>query len=86
MNNRTAENRAEEAFKKALETSESYSSGPDVQNWLLESEKLNNAALEGGNVVMDPLPKDMLNCRSKMGWLQRAFVLSYYYLLRYKEY
>jgi hypothetical protein len=37
-------------------------------------------------VINDPLPEEVINVREKEGWLQRAFILSFYYLLRYEEY
>ena len=32
------------------------------------------------------MPPQILNCRAQMGWLQKAIILSYYYLLRHAEY
>ena len=37
-------------------------------------------------LTLDPFPEELLNARKSMGCHQRAFVFSFYYLLRYAEY
>mgnify|MGYP000356022410 CR=1 FL=1 len=39
-----------------------------------------------GSLLLKPIPAHLLNCRELIGWLQRAFVLSFYFLLRHKKY
>jgi hypothetical protein len=72
-----------------LETFESYTYDGrvfDMKEWLKDAEKLNDLALERGEIVLEKIPKEILNCRKLIGWLQRAIVLSYYYLLRHASY
>ena len=54
--------------------------------WLKDAKKLNDKAVAQGQIVLDPIPEKILNCRFLIGWLQRAIVLSYYYLLRHESY
>lgn len=42
--------------------------------------------MAGKDFVMDPLPEEILNCRRQIGFIQKAFILSFYYMLRFEEY
>ena len=93
MKNPTEENRAQNAFDlayKKSENMESYYNDDNEENspkiWLDIAIELEKAAQENGKLVNKHLPKNILCCRTKTGWIQRAFVLSFYYLLRSKEY
>ena len=54
-------------------------------DWLRDASKLNTKAVERGELILE-IPEKILNCRFLIGWLQRAIVLSYYYLLRHAAY
>ena len=82
----------DEAVKFALDVCEHHAKYEDpetnqsVQKWIELSEQLEQRALKTGDLVMSPLPEDLLNCRTKVGWIQRAMVLSFYYLKRFHVY
>jgi len=89
LNNPTDPERAQKAFDLALNsTSTRFHPNQKRQliEWLDLATQLNAAATSTGVLVLDPLPPTILNCRAQMGWLQKAIVLSYYYLLRHVEY
>ena len=54
-------------------------------DWIRDAAKLNDEAVQSEKLVFE-IPKEILNCRKLIGWLQRAIVLSYYYLLRHASY
>ena len=55
--------------------------------WLDRALKLEeSAAAQNENLVIIPLDESIINCRKMIGWLERAFVLSFYYLLRHEKY
>lgn len=94
LNNPTKKDRAEKAFEIAYNSSDGlgeYISDRDASEnsckiWLDLAIELESEANKSGKLVNSPLPEELINCRKMTGWLQRAFVLSFYYLLRHKTY
>ena len=41
---------------------------------------------KSGNLLLDNIDPEILNCREMIGWIQRAIVFSFYYLLRHKAF
>jgi hypothetical protein len=56
-----------------------------VSKWLLLAVQMDELT-PIGELLLKPIPVELLNCRDLIGWLQRAFVLSFYFLLRHKAY
>jgi hypothetical protein len=92
-------NRAELAFTKVLKEAETYHSnsveteGLDCKldsykiiDWLKLAIVLNALTISKGGLLLDSFPVDILNIRENEGCIQRPFVLSFYYLLRYEHY
>ena len=94
VNNPNDPDRAKKAFNVAFERSESMKSyicsksglenSPKI--WLERSILLHSQAEEADVLVKKPLDERIINCRNLIGWLERAFVLSFYYLLRHSKY
>ena len=56
-----------------------------MSDWLDDAIKLNNLALDQKELVNE-IDRSIINCKDIIGWMQRAIVLSYYYLLRHAKY
>ena len=54
--------------------------------WLKRAINLEDNAVKNDELVNKHLPADIINCRKTIAWLERGFVLSFYYLLRHKTY
>ena len=85
--------KAKQAFDQALEESKQFKTYQDdqgrdqsVQIWLKIAIHLNQITQKNKTLLIKPIPATLLNCRNAMGWLQKAFVLSFYYLLRHDDY
>ena len=93
LNNPTSKNRATEAFGYALRCSKNFCNSVDPQyetnsiyQWLNISLKLREEAEKQDKLVNHPLHPYTLNCRETIGFVKLAFVLSFYYLLRFEKY
>ena len=82
-------NRAKYAFDFAVKKSkedgfnEVTKEGQSCEVWLELALKLSSQEKIESN---SDFPEEDLNCREKDGWLQRAFVLSFFYLSRHRAY
>ena len=93
LNNPDTPDRAEAAFELALRLSQKGTEMPDligvkqsVGKWLMLAAELSDMTDAKQALLLERIPADKLNCRELIGWLQRAFVLSFYFLKRYKGY
>ena len=86
--------RGQKAFDNAWQQSQKCSKYTDkadkskqgIQVWLAVSQQLNTLTDESGSLLLEDIDQRILNCRERIGWLQRAIVLSFYYLLRHQAY
>ena len=50
------------------------------------SQQLHTMAEDSGSLLLENIDPKILNCRERIGWLQRAIILSFYFLLRHQAY
>lgn len=92
LENRKNPDRGREAYDKAVEMAKTFKpyfydkKEFNISSWLKTASDLNDIPLKKGILNVDEFEQELLNCRTMIGWLQRAIVLSYYYLLRHKEF
>ena len=93
LNQPTDKNRGRKAFDLAFELSETAEGNfedPDTnetcKQWLYMSEELANSIATEEEANQDQEAKridELVKCREKCGWIQRAFVLAFYFLLKH---
>ena len=57
-----------------------------IRKWLDLAAELDKMTEKAGLFILKTIPENKVNCRELIGWLQRAFVLSFYFLKRFKAY
>jgi ADP-ribosyl-[dinitrogen reductase] hydrolase len=88
LNNPNDKDRAKRAFELALESSNDLHSNETTSfgekfifNWLSTSQLLHDMNIS----YTDPIPEEVFNCRRQIGFIRHAFVLSFYYLLKFQD-
>jgi hypothetical protein len=93
LNNPTDINRALKAFEIAIHSStsevaqfEDPTTTESCFKWLKLAKKLYDKTDHNELSKFQPFPSKYLNCKDKIDWIQHSFVLSFYYLLRFKDF